>query len=169
MGKVSLLGELLWTDARYSRHRRSTTVHKPELFSVWNAREEIPKYAYAYLSELWSGAGQRSQCRSQYPGKRIRTSRCAHGNRRTGLVKRFWTDCLYSFLPTEDEQAGWMKEEPPVIYAGECQKNTTPSSSQSVSFLQVRHDSENASMFKLCQMAHFIGIVAYPGCPEESQ
>ena len=36
--------------------------------------------------------------------------------------KRFWTDCLYSSIQTDDEQAGWMKEEPPVIYAGECQK-----------------------------------------------
>ncbi len=47
-----------------------------------------------------------------YPG--------AQGNIRFG-GKRFWTDCLYSSLPTEDEQAGWMKEEPPVIHAGECQ------------------------------------------------
>jgi len=38
-----------------------------------------------------------------------------------GGGKRFWTDCLSSSLPTEDEQAGWLKEEPPVIYAGECQ------------------------------------------------
>jgi hypothetical protein len=30
--------------------------------------------------------------------------------------KRFWTDYLYSLLPTEDGQAGWMKEEPPSMY-----------------------------------------------------
>ncbi len=47
--------------------------------------------------------------------------RGAHGNGRAGLVKRFWTDCLYSSLPTEDEQAGWMKEEPPSIYGRGCQ------------------------------------------------
>ena len=35
--------------------------------------------------------------------------------------KRFWTDCLYSPLLTEDGQAGWLKEEPPVFEAGECQ------------------------------------------------
>jgi transposase len=27
----------------------------------------------------------------------------------------------YSSLPTEDEQADWMKEEPPCMYGGECQ------------------------------------------------
>ena len=48
-----------------------------------------------------------------YPG--------AQGNIRFA-GKRFWTDCLYSSLPTEDEQVGWMKEEPPSIYGGECQK-----------------------------------------------
>jgi hypothetical protein len=34
------------------------------------------------------------------------------------LRKRFWTDCLYSSLQTEDEQTGWLKEEPPSFMAG---------------------------------------------------
>jgi putative transposase len=46
------------------------------------------------------------KARAMYPG--------AQGNIRFA-GKRFWTDCLYSSLPTEDGQAGWMKEEPPVF------------------------------------------------------
>ena len=49
-----------------------------------------------------------------YPG--------AQGNIRFG-GKRFWTDCLYPYIQTDYGQAGWMKEEPPVIYAGECQSS----------------------------------------------
>lgn len=30
-------------------------------------------------------------------------------------AQRFWTDCLYSFWQGQNEQAGWMKEEPPVL------------------------------------------------------
>ena len=52
-----------------------------------------------------------------YPG--------AQGNIRFG-GKRFWTDCLYPYIQTDYGQAGWMKEEPPVIYAGECQKIPFP-------------------------------------------
>jgi hypothetical protein len=40
---------------------------------------------------------------------------CTQGNILLG-GKRFLTDCLYS-----EPQAGWMKEEPPSIDAGECQ------------------------------------------------
>jgi len=44
---------------------------------------------------------------------------CTLGHRETsssqGGGKRFWTDCLYSPLQTEDGQAGWLKEEPPVF------------------------------------------------------
>ena len=59
---------------------------------------------------------------SMYPG--------AQGNIRFG-GKRFWTDCLYPSIQTDDGQAGWMKEEPPVIYAGECQKQViSPQSGQ---------------------------------------
>ena len=53
---------------------------------------------------------------SMYPG--------AQGNIRFG-GKRFWTDCLYPYIQTDYGQAGWMKEEPPVIYAGECQVSST--------------------------------------------
>ena len=56
---------------------------------------------------------------SMYPG--------AQGNIRFG-GKRFWTDCLYPYIQTDYGQAGWMKEEPPVIYAGECQLGNTPCS-----------------------------------------
>jgi putative transposase len=44
---------------------------------------------------------------------------CTLGHRETSSStaggKRFWTDCLYSPLQTEDGQAGWLKEEPPVF------------------------------------------------------
>jgi len=41
----------------------------------------------------------------------------AQGNLRFA-GKRFWTACLYSSLRVEDEQASWMKEEPPSCMAG---------------------------------------------------
>lgn len=40
-------------------------------------------------------------------------------------LKIRWTVCLYSsFSSEEGEQAGWMKEETPAFYAGECQFST---------------------------------------------
>ena len=57
----------------------------------------------------------------QHPGKGMYPG--AQGNGRA-IVKRFWTDCLYSHLRKGYEQAGWMKEEPLSIYGGECQKDT---------------------------------------------
>jgi len=52
----------------------------------------------------------------QYPGKGIMYPG-AQGNIRFA-GKRFWTDHLYSSLCEEDEQAGWIKEEPPSFMAG---------------------------------------------------
>ena|SRR5437016_175823 len=87
---------------------------------MWNTGEEVSECAHPHLYKLWCGLGERSQCSPQYPGKGTSLYPGAQGNIRFA-GKRFWTDCLYSSLPTEDEQAGWMKEEPPSIYGGECQ------------------------------------------------
>ena len=58
----------------------------------------------------------------QHPGKSFSMYPGAQGNILFfGGGKRFWTDCLYSYTQTGYEQAGWMKEEPPSMYGGECQ------------------------------------------------
>jgi hypothetical protein len=87
---------------------------------VWHTDEEVSLCANPHLYKLWSGTRQRSQCRSEHPGKGISMYPGAQGNIRLA-GKRFWTDCLYSYTHTGYEQAGWMKEEPPAFDAGECQ------------------------------------------------
>ena len=89
---------------------------------MWGHGEEVSQRTNPHLYKLWRGPGQRSQCCSEYIGKGVRVYPGAQGNVLFfGGGKRFWTDCLYSSLPTEDEQAGWMKEESPGASFGECQ------------------------------------------------
>src|SRR6266566_1552657 len=84
--------------------------------------EEVSQCAHTHLYKLWCGPGQRSECCIEYSGKGPRMYPGAQGNILFfGGGKRFWTDCLYSHAQTGYEQAGWMKEEPPSIYGGECQ------------------------------------------------
>src|SRR2546430_17367603 len=90
---------------------------------MWRYREEVAECAYPQLYSLWRSTGQRSQCCEEHPGKGISLYPGAQGNIRFA-GKRFWTDCLYSSLPTEDEQAGWLKEEPPSIYGGSVRSFT---------------------------------------------
>ena len=81
---------------------------------MWRYREEVAECAYPQLYSVWVGTGQRSQCREEHPGQGISMYPGAQGNIRFA-GKRFWTDCLYSYTQTGYEQAGWMKEEPPVF------------------------------------------------------
>ncbi len=123
MGELSALGELLRNSAWNCGGESRTSFHEPGLLSVWHTRQKVSKRAYPYLSWVWHCARQRSQCRAGHTGKGFRTYRGAHGNRRAGLVKRFWTDCLYSPIYTDGEQAGWLKEEPSAFDAAECQNS----------------------------------------------
>ncbi len=51
-----------------------------------------------------------------------RLYRRADGNRRIrACAKRLWTADHYRLSEMRERQAHWMKEEPPRIYAGECQ------------------------------------------------
>jgi hypothetical protein len=67
---------------------------------------------------------------AEYLGTGIRPYPGAQGNVRTPVRgtgnagKRFWTVYLYSPLPAEDEQVGWMKEEPPSFMAGSVRRVT---------------------------------------------
>ena len=87
---------------------------------MWSTGEEVSECAHPHLYQLWCGLGERSQCSTQYPGKGTRIYLGAQGNILFG-GQRFWTDCLYSYTHTGYGQAGWMKEEPPSMYGGECQ------------------------------------------------
>src|SRR6266566_2657095 len=98
-----------------------------EVVSNLRVRKNLPEGSTHGLPTLtfvrtFRSFTKRPQCRPEYSGKGFSMYPGAQGNILFfGGGKRFWTDCLYSSLPTEDEQAGWLKEEPPVIYAGECQ------------------------------------------------
>jgi len=48
-------------------------------------------------------------------------ARQAAADRAWFAISRFWTDRLYSLWQGQNGQAGWLKEEPPLIYGGECQ------------------------------------------------
>jgi hypothetical protein len=55
-----------------------------------------------------------------YPGAQGNVRTPVRGTGNAG--KRFWTVYLYSPLPVEDEQVGWMKEEPPSFMAGSVRR-----------------------------------------------
>src|SRR2546425_1155874 len=129
-----------------------------------HTRQEIAECAYTHLSKLWRGPGQRSQCRVKHLSKGIRTYRRACGNGRARLVKRFWTDCLYSSLRKGDEQADWMKEEPSSMYGGECQRNSPRA--HRISFLTSSCSSvDNASSNAFFACSPPIFPRAHAACP----
>jgi hypothetical protein len=67
----------------------------------------------ACVSGLWVGAGSGSQCRAQHLSESM-PYRWAIGNGYPSAgTERFWTGYRYSSIREDNEQVGWLKEEPP--------------------------------------------------------
>ena len=87
--------------------------------------------AHPYLSFLWvaarPGLERRAEHSPGWPGVAGRPPyRWASGNGfRDAGTERFGTDRLYARVRKSTSQTGWMNEESPCLYPGECQRMTT--------------------------------------------
>jgi putative transposase len=96
--------------------------------SVWISGAKEPESANTCVPPVWFDFRPGLERRPQYLGCRARVVsrtpyRWASGN---GFwyarTKRFWTDHLYGCVRKGTRHSGWLKEESPWIYPGECQR-----------------------------------------------
>jgi hypothetical protein len=82
---------------------------------VWPAGPEESLGAHACVSRLRAGARSGSQCGAHHLSQGM-PYRWAIGNGYLSAgTQRFWTDYLYASFREDNEQVGWLKEEPPCL------------------------------------------------------